>query len=114
MPHNEECPYCHTQIKDWFVEWYPPSQQSEIGREKLAMDCPECHRAVILQKRTIQPAPPGIPMAHRDYQHATKWAQKNYSTLEDFLVDPTQQYRAKPFRVNYWPNVNLPVTGNPP
>ena len=35
-------PECAKPVKDWFIEWCLESQQKEIGKQKLAIDCPWC------------------------------------------------------------------------
>jgi hypothetical protein len=113
MPHGEICPYadCAKCVADWFIEWYLKPQQYEIGKQRLAMDCPWCRRPVIWQGQQRLIAPVGIPVEVRSYQQATHYARSppyNQLSLEAFLMDPREDQRTEPFRKGYWPNVNLP------
>ena len=119
MPHDEDCPYedCNKRVKDWFIEWYPPPIQGQIGRkDKVAMDCPWCRRPVSPQGlRVILPPKPLTPMI-RDYDEATAYAKTQYpktgstpyQSLEEFLTDPINAEKAAPFKRGYWKNVNIP------
>ena len=111
---NEPCPHCQVKLRDWFVEWCSEPQQQEIGKQKLAIDCPWCKKAVLIRGFNALAPPPGFQPeqpVHRGYPHAEAWAKRNgYSSLEDFLQDPDpdESDRARPFRRGYWPNVSLP------
>jgi hypothetical protein len=111
---DEPCPHCHVKIGDWFVEWCSIPQQEEIGKQKLAIDCPLCKKAVLIRGFSALAPPPGFQPEqpiHRDYHCAEAWAKRTgYPSLEGFLLDPTpkESGRAQPFRRGYWPNVNLP------
>lgn len=99
------------KVADWFLEWYPRPGQYEIGKQRLAMDCPWCRRPVIWQKGRLLVAPPGVPVEARSYQQATRYAMdqpEQYSCLEDVLSDPKQADRADPYKQGYWLNVNVP------
>jgi hypothetical protein len=115
---DENCPYddCAKSVKDWFIEWCTKPQQQEIGKQKLAIDCPWCKKPVLIRGLKVliptagfQPEEP----AHRDYQLATNWARQRYPKLEAFLQDPGESERAAPFRRGYWRGVNVPDPPTP-
>jgi hypothetical protein len=113
MPHDEICPYpdCGKTVKDWFIEWYSIPNQYEIGRQKLAMDCPYCRRPVMLSKRRPVIPAHAMDMEPRSYDAATRYARslvEGYPTLEAFLADPNQAQKAAPYQQGYWPHVNIP------
>jgi hypothetical protein len=117
MPHGDHCPHCKERIQDWYLEWYTKTEQIEIVKQKLAMDCPLCYKPVIIKNHSIHAAPPHIPMKSRGYQEATRYVQRpalGYTSLEDFLRSPLEELTAKPFRIGYWPNVNIASAGSQP
>jgi hypothetical protein len=113
MPWDEECPHCHRMVKDWFVEWCILPDQQEIGRQRLAIDCPWCQEPVVIKGMRAYAPPSGFTPAEpvrRDYHLADAWARQRYPDLSAFLQDPdpSESSRAAPFRRNDWPNVNVP------
>jgi hypothetical protein len=113
MPHDDLYPYddCGRRVKDWFLEWYPLSIQHEIGRRRLAMDCPWCRRPVMLLKRRPVLPTHGMHCEARSYDEATRYVAiqpEKYPSLEAFLSDPNQSEKAAPYQQGYWPNVNIP------
>jgi hypothetical protein len=113
VPKYEFCPWCGTEIADWFLEWYPKEGQYEDIRDgKLAMDCPVrgCRKPVLMNKGKIVPAPQGTEPAIRPIEGAERWLKVTNSMwpdLKDFLVDPDEQPRTKYFRSGYWPEINV-------
>jgi hypothetical protein len=112
MPHAKKCPHCNKKVWDWYMEWYPLAQRTDIFNGKAAMDCPWCRNPVIFDNRTetISPAPQGLAAYQRDETlAATSASLRGYPNLEAFLVNPTERATATPFRLRYWPNIDLPV-----
>jgi hypothetical protein len=116
MPHAKKCPHCKKKVWDWFMEWYLQPQKGEIFRGQAAMDCPWCRGPVVYDYKTqeLTPAPPSMSVYQRDERQATLTAMKSYPTLEDFLVSPLERKVATPFRLRYWPDIDLPLKRRKP
>jgi hypothetical protein len=112
MPKFERCPWCGTEINDWFMEWYPQDEFDKIKNGDLPMDCPAtaCRRPVLMKKAKLYKANIDAKAAVRSIERAQAWLKVTHSpwpTLEDFLTDPSEQDRTKYFRSGYWPTINV-------
>ena len=123
MPWDEPCLHCHRTVVDGFLEWYLLAQQQEIGKQKLAIDCPWCKEAVVIRGLRVVALPPSFQPeqpVRREYQCAEAWAKRyGCPSFDTFLQnpDPQESRRAQPFRRGYWPHVDVsdpPAQGTQP
>ena len=91
----------------------PNPKSGEIGKQKLAIDCPWCKRPVLIRGLRALLPPEGFKPkkpVRRSHRQATEWARQKYPNLGAFLQvpDPEESERTAPFRRGYWRSVNVP------